>query len=89
MRQAAFLILLLLGVLALVSGVFWTRLNWRPDVAAYGRHTRSLDVLLHPERYAKDDALSVIRTFNVAGLALVAGALGILAYEAFRDFAGR
>ncbi len=87
--EAAFLILVLLGTVALVGGMLWTRLHWRADVAPFGRQTRSLDVTLHPERYAKSHALHVIRTLNLTGVLLVASAFGILAYEAFRSFAGR
>jgi len=88
-REAAFLILLFLGTMALVGGLLWTRLHWRADLAPYGRQTRWLDVALHPERYAKLHALHVIRTLNLTGALLVASAFGILAYEAFRSFAGR
>ena len=86
MNEAAFLILILSGVTALVGGMFWTRLNWRVDVPPYGRQTRFLDVTLHPERYAKESALPVIRMLNrVSGLS-VASAIAVLAYKAFRDF---
>ena len=85
MEQTAFLLLILSGTLALVGGMFWTRLNWRADVPSYGRGTRFLDVTLHPERYAKGQAVPVIRTLNCAGGLGVAGALAILAYKALRD----
>ena len=85
MEQTAFLLLILSGTLALVGGMFWTRLNWRADVPSYGRGTRFLDVTLHPERYAKGQAVPVIRTLNCAGGLCVAGALAILAYKALRD----
>jgi len=79
--EPAFLILLFLGVLALLSGRLWTRLYWRTDVSPYGRHTRTLDVLLHPERYAKHESVRMIRTINVAGMVCVASAMAVLAYE--------
>jgi hypothetical protein len=85
-EQAAFLLLILSGALALVGGLFWTRLNWRADVPSYGRGTRFLDVTLHPERYAKGRAVRVIRMLNCAGGLGIAGALAILAYKALRDF---
>jgi len=84
--QAAFLILTLSGVLALVCGIFWTRVNWRTDVPPYGRGTRFLDATLHPERYANVRALPAIRGLNLAGALGLAGALAILAYKACRDF---
>ena len=86
MEQAAFLVLMLSGVLALVCGIVWTRLNWRADVAPYGWDTRFLDVTLHPGRYANDRAVPTIRRLNIAGAFGVVSALAILAYKAYRDF---
>ena len=86
MDEAAFLILILSGVAILLGGMLWTRLNWRADVPPHGRHTRFLDVTLHPERYAKESALPVIRTLNRVGGLCVAGAIAVLAYRAFKDF---
>lgn len=86
MEQAAFLILILLGVLALVGGIVWTRLNWRADVPPYGRDTRFFDVTLHPERYATARAVPTIRRLNIAGACAIATALAILVHKAFKDF---
>ena len=86
MEQAAFLILMLSGVLALVCGIIWTRLNWRADVTPYGRDTRVFDVTLHPGRYANDRAVPTIRRLNILGALCVVSALAILAHEAFVDF---
>ena len=86
MEQAAFFILLLSGVLALVCGIVWTRLNWRPDVTPYGRDTRFFDVTLHPGRYANDRAVPMIRRLNIVGAFCVVSALAILAHKAFVDF---
>jgi len=80
-REAAFLVLLLLGILALLAGVMWTRLRWRADVPPYGRETRFLDVTLHPERYAREDSLLAIRSLNLAGALLLACAAGLVVYE--------
>ena len=88
-REAAFLILILLGVVILLAGVLRTRLNWRPDVPPFSRRTSSLDVTLHPERYARADSVPGIRTLNLAGALLLAGAIGVLAYEAYRSFLWR
>jgi len=85
-EQAAFLVLLLSGVLALVCGIVWTRLNWRADVAPYGRNTRFFDVTLHPGRYANDRAVPTIRRLNISGAFCVASALAVLAHKAFVDF---
>jgi len=85
-EQAAFLILMLSGVLALVCGIAWTRLNWRADIAPYGRDTRFFDVTLHPERYANDWAVPMIRRLNIAGAFGIVSALAILTHKAFTDF---
>jgi hypothetical protein len=79
-----FFILLFPGILALLAGVGLTRFYWRPDIPPYGRHTRFLDMTLHPEKYAKDAPLIVIRTMNFAGVILLAGAVCISAYEILR-----
>jgi hypothetical protein len=79
--ESAFLGLLFSGIVALVAGVGLTRLHWRPDIPPYGRRTRSLDVMLHPQRYVKDAPLRAVRTLNVAGSLLLAGAAGIVACD--------
>jgi hypothetical protein len=79
----------LLGVVSLIGGVLRTRFNWRPDVPAFSRRTNSLDVTLHPERYARPESLQGIRRLNLAGVLLIASAVGVLAYEAFRDLSSR
>jgi hypothetical protein len=82
--EGTFLVLLFSGVCALIVGMLWTRLNWRPDILPYGRRTRSLDVMLHPERYATQDALRSIRVLTVTGAMCVTGAVVVLAYELLR-----
>ena len=82
--ESTFLGLLFSGITALVVGVGLTRLHWRPDIPPYGRRTRSLQVMLHPERYVNDAPLRAIRTLNVAGSLLLAGAVGTVAYELLR-----
>jgi hypothetical protein len=79
--EDAFLILLFPGILALLAGVGLTRFYWRPDIPPYGRRTRFLDVTLHPEKYAKDAPLNVIRSLNLVGAILLAGAACVSAYE--------
>lgn len=81
MLQAAFLVLILMGTVALISGMMWTRLHWRTDVPAYGRESSALDVTLHPERYATPDAVGVIRLLFRTGLLLVGIAVVIIGYE--------
>jgi hypothetical protein len=82
--EAAFLSLLFSGISALVAGVGLTRLHWRSDIPPYDRRTRSLQVMLHPERYVKDAPLRVIRSLNVAGSLLIAGAAAIVASDLLR-----
>ena len=79
--EAAFLILLVSGISALVAGVAMTRLHWRPDIPPYSRRTRALHVMLHPEEYVKDAPLRAIRSLNLAGGLLLAGAAGIVACD--------
>jgi hypothetical protein len=83
-EEAVFLVLLFAGVGALVVGMLWTRLNWRPDIPPDGRRTRSLDVMLHPGRYATSDAVRSIRVFTVTGAIFVTGAVVVLASELLR-----
>ena len=82
--ESAFLGLLFSGITALVAGVVLTRFHWRPDIPPYGRRTRSLQVMLHPGRYVKDAPLRAIRTLNVAGSLLLAGAASLVAYHLLR-----
>lgn len=88
MSEAAFLILLFLGIMFLLGGLLQARLYWRADVAPYGRQTNSLDVAIHPERYAAPQAARAIRVLSVAGAVCLAGALGVLMAEAFAASSG-
>jgi hypothetical protein len=38
-------------------------------------------IALHPERFATPGRLHVIRMLNLAGLAFIGGALGVVAYD--------
>jgi hypothetical protein len=89
LTEAAFLILLFLGIVALLGGLLLARLNWRLDVPPFGRRTRAMDVMLHPERYAKEESLRAIRTMNVTGGLLLASAAAIVGYELLRITSGR
>jgi hypothetical protein len=79
-----FFILLFPGILALLAGVGLTRFYWRWDIPPYGRQTRFLNVVFHPEKYAKDAPLSAIRILNLTGVLFLAGAVCISAYEILR-----
>ena len=84
MTQAAFLILLFSGIIALLGGVMMTRIHWRTDIPPYGRRTRVLDVTRHPEKYVADAPLRAIRALNVTGLLLLAAAISVVVYEILR-----
>jgi hypothetical protein len=79
--ELAFLSLLFTGVAALLAGLMLTRIHWRADISPYGRRTSFLDVTLHPESYVERAPLAAIRTLNVAGAILLAGAVGVVSYE--------
>lgn len=82
--EDAFLILLFPGLIALLAGVGLTRIHWRPDIPPYGRRTRFLDVTVHPEKYIRDAPLRAIRSLNLTGAVLLAGAAGVSVYEILR-----
>jgi len=79
--EAAFLGFLFAGLISLLAGVGLTRFHWRTDIPAYGRQTSSLDVALHPEKYAKGAPIRAIQCLNLIGAILLACAAGITAYE--------
>ena len=81
MRIVLFMTLLLAGIPCLVAGMFVTRQTWRPDIAPFGRGSRMFHIALHPERFATPERLQVIRILNLAGLAFIVGALGVVAYD--------
>lgn len=80
-RGIVFVILLVLGVLAILAGLFRARQNWRRDQEPYGRDTRKLDVLRHPERYAEEHAVSGIQRLARFGALLLAAALVIVLFK--------
>ena len=83
--ETSFLGLLFSGTLALLAGMFLTRLHWRPAIfrPMAGRRAFS-DVTLHPDRYVKDAPLRFIRSLTVVGALLLACAAGLVAYEVLR-----
>jgi len=86
LNEAIFLTAMLSGIVPVVAGVVITRLNWRPDVPPYSLRTRSLDVLMHPERYALPKVLFLIRTLNAVGLLLLAIAVLAIARQVAMQF---
>ena len=84
-----FLVLLIGGIGLLVSGLFVTRLTWRPDVEPFGRSSSFLAIAVHPERFATGEKLTAIRLLNLMGGALLGGAVGVLIYELATATLGR
>jgi hypothetical protein len=82
--EGIFLTFVLTGILALLAGLVLTRLHWRQDIPPYGRHTRLVDVTLHPERYAKDAPFGVIRSLSAIGVVLLTFAAVAVASEILR-----
>jgi hypothetical protein len=82
--EALFLSLLFSGIAALIGGLLVTRVHWRPDIPPYGRRTRSLQVIVHPERYVRDAPLTAIRILNAAGFLLLTGAAAVVGYDLVR-----
>ncbi len=82
--EVVFLTLLFAGVFALLAGVMLTRLHWRPDIPPYGLGPHFLDVTRHPQNYVKDAPLHAIRSLNLGGALLLAGAGGVVVYEILR-----
>ena len=81
MRIVLWLALLVGGNLLLVSGLFLTRLQWRADVEPFGRGSPLLQIMIHPERFARPDRLREIRLLNMFGALLLAAAVGVLASD--------
>ena len=87
LNEAVFLVAILSGVFLLTTSFVVARLNWRPDRPPYNPRTRSLDLLLHPARYVRQEALRKTRSLQLlGGLFLIVGFLA-LARQAIQDFA--
>jgi hypothetical protein len=89
MRLAFFLIFLGLGIACLVGGLFVTRQTWRPDIEPFNRRSRLFQIALRPERFATPDRLPLIRVLNLIGAALIACAIGVVAYDVALGYLGR
>ena len=83
--ETVFLVTLIGGIALLVAALAVARLNWRKDVTAFGRGSSTVDIALHPERYAVREALPLIRVLTLLGAALLAGAVAMLLGEAVRE----
>ena len=80
MAQAVFLATLFPGVFLLVASIMVARTNWRADVSPFGLDTRSFDVLQHPEKYARPEAVRLIRALAGLGVTSLAVAISALVF---------
>jgi hypothetical protein len=86
MIQALFLTSVLGGVVSLVAAIAVARMNWRPDVAPFGRHTNSHRVVARPASFVAGSALGRVRMLTGIGYGLIGLAILCLLYEFFADF---
>jgi len=86
MIQAAFLISLLIGVLALVAAISFARLNWRSDIEPYSRRTRLHDLALNLDDYVLPEVVTKVRVLLIAGIILLVIAIGTLVCQFIQDF---
>jgi hypothetical protein len=84
--ETVFVTALLGGIALLVAALAVVRFNWRKDVPPFGRHSNSLDIAVHPDRYAVPKALPLIRTLSFLGGSLIAVAVATLVVELLRQF---
>jgi hypothetical protein len=89
MTEMAFIALLSVGLVGLLSALFWTRLHWRKDIPPYGLQTRKLEVFLHPERFTRGGAVHIIRVVSISGLILLLAAFGLAAYGIVRTMVAK
>jgi hypothetical protein len=89
LTEESFLIVWLGGILALLGGLVVTRLTWREDVRPFGRGSPVLDIVRHPEKYARPSSLRVIRVLNALGLVCLSIGVALLACEAVWPSRGR
>lgn len=88
MNLTVFMLLLTSGIFCIIAGSLITRLTWRPDIEPFGRKSRTFQIALHPEKFAKPDRLREIRLLNLAGLLLLCGAIVVVIVDVFRSMAG-
>lgn len=85
MLLALYLVLLIGGILAVVAGVALTRLSWRDDIEPYHKQgpalPSTLQLAVHPERFAKPDRLTEIRWLHRVGALLLGGAVVVVVYD--------
>ena len=86
MNEALFLTAVLAGTILLIAGMMVARLNWRSDVPPHSLRTRSADVLLHPESYARPEMCFFVRVLSVLGVVSLLVAVFAIIREAILQF---
>ncbi len=86
MNEVAFLMCLAAGLAGVLSGMIWTRLNWRGDVGPY-RAAMRLHVALHPGRFADPAHARVAKVLTRVGTLFLVGAIGVVLLEIIRTMA--
>src|SRR5262249_24460814 len=71
MAQVVFLTLLIGGIACLVCGLFVARQGWRSDIPPFSRRRPWFEIMFHPERYARQERLCVIRCLNAGGAGMM------------------
>jgi len=87
LNEALFLTTVLRGPILLIAAMMVARLIWRPDVPPYSLSTRSTDVLLHPEKYARPEVCFFVRALSVLGVVSLMVAVFTFIREAILQFA--
>ncbi len=76
-----FLLFHVAGIACLVAAQWYIRQSWRPDIAPYGLQTRTMQALLHPERFVTADRLGLIKSLHICGFALIFCGLLTVLYD--------
>lgn len=89
MVQVVYLTSFFIGIAALISAVFFARLNWRPDIEPYSKQTRVFHMALHPNHYVRTDAVPRVCLLTAIGVVFLLIAIGALVFKFIQDLAGR
>lgn len=69
------------GIACLVAAQWYIRQSWRPDIAPYGLQIRTMQALLHPERFVTSERLDRIKPLHICGFTLLFCGLLIVLYD--------
>jgi hypothetical protein len=87
MIQVVYLTSFFIGIGALLSAVFFARLNRRPDIEPYSKQTRVLHMALHPNQYVQPDAVPKVCLLTAIGAVFLLIAMGALVSTFIQDLA--